>query len=55
MPEHSMMLEQQRHMAAQHERLEEMMRQVLEEVKQLRQEVRRLQPGETSESEPANP
>jgi hypothetical protein len=45
-PEHSMMLEQQRHLAAQHQRLEDLLGNVLEEVKQLRQEVRELRGGD---------
>jgi hypothetical protein len=51
-PEHSMMLEQQRHLATQHQRLEDLLQDVLEEVKQLRQEVQELKSGETRRDNP---
>jgi hypothetical protein len=45
-PEHSLMLEQQRHLATQHQRLEDLLNDVLEEVKELRREVQQLKGGE---------
>jgi hypothetical protein len=50
-PEHSMMLEQQRHLATQHQRLEDLLQDVLEEVKQLRREVQELKGGEIRQRE----
>ncbi len=50
MPEHAMMLEQHRHLAAQHQRLEDLLTNVLEEVRQLRQEVKQLQGGDASQA-----
>jgi type II secretory pathway component PulC len=52
-PEHSMMLEQQRHLAMQHQRLEDLLNDVLEELKQLRQEVQQMKGREPVP--PANP
>jgi predicted metalloprotease with PDZ domain len=45
-PEHSMMLEPQRHLATQHQRMEDLLQDLLEEVKQLRREVRELKGGD---------
>jgi membrane-associated protease RseP (regulator of RpoE activity) len=59
-PEHSMMLEQHRHFAQQHQRIENLLNDLVQEVQTLRQEVRQLQRSgradePTSTAEPTGP
>jgi hypothetical protein len=53
LPEHAIVLEQNRHLAIQNERLEKLLLKVLEDVQALRAEVAALKEGRTAENRPA--